>query len=90
MQSRKNCLLLLLVLTLSHAALTLHVSSHVAADQQNCQICAQHSNLAHAIPPAAATPWLPAGDAPETFTETTSLRAHLVTPYHQRAPPHDA
>lgn len=90
LQNRKNCLLLLLALILSHAALTLHVSSHVAADQQNCQICTHHSNLAHAVPPAVATFLVPAGYALETLAETTRLRADVVTSYHQRAPPHEA
>lgn len=88
LQNRKNCLLLLLILVLSHAALTLHVSSHFAADQQNCQICTQHSNLAHAVPPTVATFQLPVGYAPETLTEITRLPADVATPYHQRAPPH--
>lgn len=89
-QSRKTCLFLLLVLILSHAALTFHASSHVAAEQQGCQICAQYSNLANAIPPTAATAALPAADAPELLAEIARLRARAATPYQQRAPPQDA
>jgi hypothetical protein len=89
-QSRKTCLLLLLIVILSHAALTLHASSHVAAEQQGCQICAQYSNLANAIPPAAALPLLPAGYVPETPSVIARVRAHAATPYQQRAPPQDA
>jgi hypothetical protein len=89
-QGRKTCLFLLLILILSHAALTFHASSHVAAEQQGCQICAQYSNLANAIPPAAATFLLSAGYAPEAAPEIPRLRAAALTPYQQRAPPQDA
>jgi hypothetical protein len=89
-QGRKTCLFLLLILILSHAALTFHASSHVAAEPQGCQICAQYSNLGNAIPPAAATFLRPAAYTPQTAPELPRLQAAALTPYQQRAPPHDA
>jgi hypothetical protein len=89
-QGRKTCLFLLLILILSHAALTFHASSHVTAEQQGCQICAQYSNLANAIPPADATFLPSAGYTPETAPEIPRLQAAPLTPYQQRAPPQDA
>jgi hypothetical protein len=86
-QSRKTVFCLLLALILSHAALILHASEHVAAEQQGCQICAQYSNLTNALPPATTTVALPPGYVPEPLIETRSLRAHAAAPCRQRAPP---
>lgn len=89
-QNRKNILLLLLVLVISHAALTLHASSHVAAEQQNCHLCTHYSDLANALPPSVASCLLPVGYAAKDFTESTRLPAVEAAPYHQRAPPYVA
>lgn len=87
-QDRKNCLLLLLILMVSHAALTLHASSHVANEQQNCQICSHYSNLNHAIPPAVASSLLPDRYAADTVPEITCVSVAATTHYRQRAPPY--
>lgn len=89
-QNRNNCLLVLVILLISHAALTLHVSSHVAADQQSCEICTGYSNLEHAPAPSVAAYFPPAVYLPEIFTEVARFPAAESTLYRQRAPPHDA
>lgn len=86
-QNRKHCLLLLLVVLVSHASLTLHVNSHVAAEQQTCDLCTHYSNFECAVPPSAADVF------PRTFDTPEPVRAAVMhpaaeTPYcRQRAPP---
>lgn len=84
---RKNCFSLLLILVVSHVALTLHVTTHIPIEQSNCEICAGQTDPTHAIP-FAATELLQSiayniefgYSAPtETFTEFTA--------YRQRGPP---
>jgi hypothetical protein len=85
--NRQYCIAVLLILLLSHAALTVHVSTHVPNDQTNCDYCAGHADPGHAIshffdelPPSTALSFvaLAAASVPHATTFLT---------YRQRAPP---
>jgi len=85
--NRRRQIALLLILLLSHAALTLHVSTHVPIDPTKCEYCAGHANPGHAIayagsellPPTAIE--FSAVGLPDTVQFTTPVV------YRQRAPP---
>jgi hypothetical protein len=88
--TRIQWLLLLLIVLISHAALTVHSGTHLALDPQSCELCTQHSNLAHAVPPTVS----PASDfargVPDAFSRAAAAPTAAIVPYHQRAPPHNA
>jgi hypothetical protein len=88
--SRLSCLLLLLIVLVSHASLTLHVNSHVLADQQPCELCTHYSNFEHAAPPAFAIALTFAFYVPEQSVEAARVPAPRPSLYRQRAPPHAA
>lgn len=88
--NRKNWLLLLLIVLVSHASLVLHVNSHVADDQRPCEICTHYSNAEQAIAPSLAASFPLSIYIPETFSETARLPEGRPAPYRQRAPPHAA
>jgi len=82
-----NCIALLLLLLVSYAALTWHVTTHMPADRVNCEVCTGHANPAHAVPPAMA-------ELPElcAFTDVADYVPAIVpivhpTPCRQRGPP---
>jgi hypothetical protein len=50
---RKTSLVILAAVLAGHALLTLHVTSHVAADQPACELCTHWSGFDHALAPAA-------------------------------------
>jgi hypothetical protein len=85
--SRQNCLAVLALLLLSHAAVTLHVTTHIPVDPAKCEYCAGNTNPAHAITtPAAELPRaaLPAIEIAGAVAAPSVLRrAH----YRERAPP---
>ena len=85
--NRQDCVALLLVLLISHAALTFHVTTHIAVDQTSCKTCVGHGNPAHAIPPSTTVPLRPL--ALEVGVENISPIARVATPnsYQERAPP---
>jgi hypothetical protein len=85
--NRNNCLALLLLLLISHVAMTLHTTAHVPVDQTSCELCAGHGNPAHAIPPS--TPDLLPPLAYETGPDYSApvLRLAKLISYRQRAPP---
>jgi hypothetical protein len=85
--TRNQCLLVLLVVLISHVALTIHSGTHLAVDQQGCELCTQHANLTYAVPPAVALSFAVGQDAPETASETAPAPSAAILPYHQRAPP---
>ena len=85
--TRKQWLLVLLVVLISHAALTIHSGTHLAVDQQNCELCTQHANLSHAVPPAQSLSFASGQDAPEIAPEPHTIPAVPRTSYRQRAPP---
>jgi hypothetical protein len=85
--SRQNCLALVLLLLLSHAAMTLHVSTHIPVDQTSCEYCAGNANPAHAVP----TPMV---DLPTVVLLTIGheslvpvKRLATTVHYRERAPP---
>ena len=85
--NRRKCVAILLMLLSSHAALALHVSSHVTIDQAGCDYCAGFADPTHAI--TNATDEFPkAGtfsfDLPNSMLET---RATPYRSYRQRGPP---
>jgi len=85
--NRKQCFLLLLIVLVSHAALTIHVGTHVAVEQQNCQLCTQHTNIAHAVPPSVAYSLDIGHYAPDASTRPALVHPAEIRPYRQRAPP---
>lgn len=85
--NRKHCLLLLLVVVASHASLTLHVNSHVAAEQQTCHLCTHFSGLDYAPPPAAPDAFERTFVAPEPVQAAVFLPAADTPHWRQRAPP---
>jgi hypothetical protein len=85
--SRQTCLAVLLLLLLSHAAMTLHIATHISADRSNCEYCAGNVNPAHAIAVTVAElPWLTA-DAIDV--ERGAPTSRIIRPFHyqERAPP---
>ena len=85
--SRRTCQALLLLVLLSHAALTVHATTHIAVDPAKCEFCAGHANPAHALAaPQGDLPRLVAG-CPEF--EHTATVPHMARPVHyrERAPP---
>jgi hypothetical protein len=84
---RQTCLAVLLLLLLSHAAMTLHVTTHAGIDRSNCEYCSGSVNPAHALASSATElPWLAAaGIAVERVT--TALRVVRPMHYRERAPP---
>jgi hypothetical protein len=85
--SRRQWLLLLLVLMVSHAALTVHSGTHFALDKQSCELCTHHANLSHAVPPAVSLTIEFAQELPQTWSDIATRPASAVLTYHQRAPP---
>ena len=85
--SRQKCLTLLAFLLLSHAALTLHVSTHIPVDQTKCEYCAGNVNPAHLVPVPMVELPRPAAMAiecdPESLPPTSIRQVH----YQERAPP---
>ena len=88
--TRQSCITVLLILLVGHAALTLHVSTHVSIGQASCDYCEAYSSPSHAVAPAA-----------DGFRLAVALRFELpaVLPligttdlhsYRQRAPPSNA
>ena len=85
--SRQNCIALLLLLALGHAALTLHVTTHIPVDQAKCQYCAGHVNPAHAIPTAAHELPRPVAEVTRFFSTAPISAAVHISHYRGRAPP---
>jgi hypothetical protein len=85
--NRQNCIAILLILLLSHAALTLHVSTHIPVDQNNCDYCAGHADPGHAIAPAIAR--IPLSNSQDSVVPVAALlsQAKPFHSYRQRAPP---
>ena len=85
--NRQSCLALLSLLLLAHAALTLHVASHVPADPAKCEYCGGNANPAQALLPATLE--LPLFAAEFTEFAGTRLAPHTAAPFHyrERAPP---
>jgi hypothetical protein len=86
---RTTWLLLMLAILASHASLTLHFTSHVAADQ-GCELCTHYSNFEHAAPPPAVASFAPAAHAPEPSTTAAVPPAAEFAPCRQRGPPQPA
>ena len=84
---RTTWVFLLLAILVSHASLALHFNSHVAAEQQGCEICTHYSNFGHAVPPLVATAPVPAAHAPALVALAAPAAKAEASPYHQRAPP---
>ncbi|MGB5346600.1 MAG: hypothetical protein WBN23_10585 [Woeseia sp.] len=85
--SRQYCLALSLLLLLAHAALTLHVASHMPVDQTTCEYCAGNTNPAHA--PATAVSVLPRITVGTIDVNIAIPLARPARPslYRERAPP---
>ena len=88
--TRNQWLLVLLVVLISHAALTIHSGTHPAADQQSCELCTQHANLSHAVPPTLSLSFDFGQDVPDSDGPAFAQSATATAPYHQRAPPRTA
>lgn len=85
--NRQNCLALLALLLLSHATLTLHVTTHIPVDQTKCEYCAGNANPAHLIPVMMAEQPRPAAMAIESETATLAPTSTRQIHYQERAPP---
>ncbi|HLU05551.1 MAG TPA: hypothetical protein VKZ91_03265 [Woeseiaceae bacterium] len=88
--TRNQWLLVLLVVLISHAALTIHSGTHLALDKQNCELCTQQANLAHAVPPDVSSSFDFRQFAPQALAPIPVPSAEAFVPYHQRAPPRHA
>jgi hypothetical protein len=86
--TRTQWLLLLLIVLISHAALTVHSGTHLVLDRQSCELCTQHANLSYAVPPAVSMSSDFARDTPETAGHAAAVPTAPIVPYHHRAPPH--
>ena len=84
---RTTWVFLLLALLVSHASLALHFNSHVAAEQQSCEICTHYSNFEDAVPPLAMPAFLSAAQAPAPVAPAALPATAEAAPFHQRAPP---
>ncbi len=84
---RTTGLLLLLAVLASYAALALHFNSHVAAEQQNCELCTHYSHFQQATPPPAIASFAPAVHALYVPAPTLDPATAGSAPYRQRAPP---
>jgi len=85
--NRQNCLALLLLLLVGHAALTLHTTTHTFGDQTDCEYCSGHANLAHAIPVSEASVLPPSAFEFDFHHTTRATRVAEFTLYRGRAPP---
>ena len=85
--TRNQWLLVLLVVLISHAALTIHSGTHLALDKQSCELCTQHANLAHAVPPEISLSFDFGQFGPQAFPAKLTPLSEEIVPYHQRAPP---
>jgi hypothetical protein len=87
LMKRQNCIAVLLVLLLSHAVLTMHVSTHASVDQAKCSFCGGHADPTHAVtnsPAEFATP------VTASFVVSTAgwlLFTIHVPAFRQRGPP---
>jgi hypothetical protein len=82
-----RCRTLLVLVLLGFTAATLHISMHVSADPQSCQLCGGHFSPAHAVAPTNPLPVLAPAVA---VTAAFVLRLHSSRPfvaYRERAPP---
>ena len=84
---RTTWVFLLLALLVSHASLALHFNSHVAAEQQGCEICTHYSNFEHAVPPLGMFAVVPAAHAPSPHAPPALPARAEAAHYHPRAPP---
>jgi len=85
--NRQNCLALLILLLLGHAALTLHTTTHTYVDQTGCEYCSGNANPAHAIPVSATPPLSPNVFEFNFHHATRATRVAEFTLYRERAPP---
>jgi len=87
LMKRQSCIAVLLLLLLSHAALTMHVSTHASVDQTKCSFCGGHADPTHAVTYSPAEFAAPVTAA---FVELTAkwlfFTAH-VPAFRQRGPP---
>ena len=88
--TRNQWLLVLLVVVISHAALTIHSGTHLTLDKQSCELCTQQANLAHAVPPDVSSSFDFSQFAPQALPPVSVPAAEVFVAYHQRAPPRHA
>jgi hypothetical protein len=84
---RTTWVFLLLAILVGHASLALHFNSHVAVEQQGCEICTHYSNFEHAVPPLVTAAPVAATHAPALVAPAALPATAEASPYHQRAPP---
>jgi len=85
--NRQNCIAVLLIVLLSHAALTFHVSTHVPADQSNCDYCGGHTDPTQADV-SQQTQVLPSTKVRFDIPAVATIRRSTsFIPFQQRAPP---
>lgn len=85
--NRKNCIAVLLVLVVSHLALSAHVATHGADIQSSCEMCTGHGDPIHAAPPSL-TSFDPVPNFLERLTPAQSQEPTTpVFDHRQRGPP---
>jgi len=85
--NRKNCIAVLLVLVVSHLALSAHVATHGADIQSSCEMCTGHGDPIHAAPPSLAS-FDPVPNFLERLIPAQSQEsAAPVFDHRQRGPP---
>lgn len=87
MPHRKTCLLILLGVLAGHALLTLHATSHAAAEQQTCQLCTHYSGTHAAPAPLVPHVFACAHALPPPVLSAPFLPAATVADCRQRGPP---
>ena len=86
--NRHRCYALLLILMISYAAFSLHITTHISADLVSCELCVGHASPFSLLPVAAsqllvAAPIFRIASIPlQAAAQTADVLA-----YHQRAPP---
>jgi len=85
--NRKDCIALLLMLLISHAALTFHITTHNFVDQTSCKFCSGHADPGHAIPPSTGESLRPIPHRIGVDSVPHIARVAEPKSYRERAPP---
>lgn len=86
--NRNFCFAVLLILVGSHAALSLHIATHVTTTGAVCQLCTGGSNPVVAIPAAVLPLVVPATEYTLNTDYAAAVASHTELSHcHPRAPP---
>ena len=86
--NRHRCYALLLILLISYAAFSLHITTHISADLVNCDLCVGHASPFSLLPVAVSQLLVVAPIFRiAIYPLPAATKTAEVLPYHQRAPP---